>query len=375
MKKKKVLILNIGTEIGGIETSLINFLNYISNKDIEIDLLLWKKPGPLYTKIPKNVNIIDSVTPGSIRDIIKSLNVVKIIWYCICKIFARFGYDWKGFKRIKKEYDIAISYCQNGYSPYYLIDKVKANKKYLYYHHGSYEKTDLEKERDKNYYFKFTNIIAPSKSCKEMLSEEFQGLKDKIKIIPNLLDINEIHDKAMRFDYVLNSDEKKCHLLTVSRVSYEKGIDISILAAKILKENKFEFIWEFIGDGPEMENISKMIEEYNLQENCLMLGRKENPFPYIQNADLVVQSSRVEAHPIAILEALVLKRRVIASDILAIREVLTSYKSGYICELNPQKFAEAIISVSQETLECPVFDVKEHNINFEAENKIDRMFE
>ena len=130
---KKILVMNIGTELGGIEKSLIDFLEFLSQQSYEIDLALWKKRGPLFSSIPANVNIIENIGIGSLSDIRKQKWNKKIISYAMYFLFklARiFGNEYKVVPKIKKEYDIAISFCQNGYSPYYVIDKVKADKKY-----------------------------------------------------------------------------------------------------------------------------------------------------------------------------------------------------------------------------------------------------
>lgn len=373
--ERKVLITNIGTEIGGIETSMINFLNYISKKNIEINLLLWKKPGPLYSKILPNIKVIEPVTPGGIVGILKSLNFVKLVWYAICKLCTKMGIPWIAFKKLREVYDIAISYCQNGYSPYYVIDKISAKKKYLYYHHGSYEKSLKEKERDLKYYLRYDGVIVPSISCKEMLLEHFPCLESKILVVPNLINIKEIEKKSEEFIECDDKVKDRLEIVTVSRISYEKGIDIAIKTAKILSDRNVDFRWRFIGDGEFMEEIEGLIAQYKIKDQCYMLGSKSNPFPYMKSADLVIQTSRVEAHPISILETLVLEKDLIASNIPAITSILEKYQAGYSCSLDEECFADAIIKYMNKTLDCSVPNGIKEDINIETEKRIDSLFE
>ncbi len=366
----KIFISNIGTEVGGIESSLIAFLKYISQKDVQIDLLLWKANGPLFKRIPPKVNVLPSVTPGNLTDIVKR-RIHYLPWYIICKLLGKIGCAWKGFKKQKKEYDIAISYCQNGYAPYYTIDKVSAKRKYVYYHHGSYEKKGKEKKRDEKYYSKYDGIIAPSESCAEMLACEFPVLANKILVIPNIIEIEEIIEKAKhKKDAEFPKDKKS--IVTVSRLSYEKGIDISIETAKCLADAGVDFVWYFIGDGSYEVEAEQMIKANTLEDKCILLGRKTNPFPYMQAADLIVQTSRVEAHPVAVMEAIALKKPIIASDISAIDAVLKKYGCGITCELNAKVFAYEIQEyiygrLSIKTAECG------ESLNQETFGKIDEL--
>ena len=195
--------MSFGSDAGGIEKSLIEFLNLLSERDLDIDLYLWRKPGILFQYIPKKVNIISKrLCPGSLKDGLhdsKVLYVVYIFWYFIFRLFRILGWRYNAFLPIKKEYDIAISYCQNGYSPYYVIDKINAKKKYLWYHHGSYDKKAKEKLFDIRYYNKYNKIITVSKANKVMLEKHFPFLSGKILVIPNLINEEEIIRKSKEF--------------------------------------------------------------------------------------------------------------------------------------------------------------------------------
>ncbi|MBB6446835.1 glycosyltransferase [Bacillus benzoevorans] len=346
---KKILILNIGTNIGGIESSLINFLHYLSGKNYHVDLVLWKDSGPLYQLIPSSVHIIHGLSPGSLKTILRTPGMLKkgkrILWYTVLKILHYFKKPWFILKRIPKHYDVAISYCQNGYSPYYLIDKVSADKRYMWYHHGSYEKKGKDYKIDTQYYPRLDGIIAVSTSCKEAVAEKFPYMDNKISVINNIINIDRIREKAKEKIFDIDKEKDKFMFVTVSRFSYEKGIDVAIKTAAELKRAGCPFIWYFIGTGEDMEKIKMMVKERQLEDTCILLGEKTNPFPYVSLADIYIQTTRVEAHPITIAEAMVLQKVIVATKIPAITAMLEDGYLGEVCPLDERLFADAILKL------------------------------
>ncbi len=338
---KKIFISSFGSDAGGIEKSLIEFLRLLISMEYEIDLCLWREPGILFSQIPKQVNIIDSdkLWPGSMRKGKKSAG--KIIWYVLFRIGQYMKIPTKFFKKMNKKYDIAISYCQNGYSPYYVIDRVNAKRKYIWYHHGSYEKEGTEKRIDKYYYSKYDKFITVSNANKEMLLKHFPSLESKMDVINNLINEQDIINKSLENVSDINVNEKNI-ITTVGRVAEEKGQLFAVDVADKLKQTGMEFVWYFIGDGPDLEKCKDKVKCLKLDNECYFLGAKKNPYPYILNARLYVQPSKVEADPITILESKILKKVILASDIPAICESLQNGKLGCIEERDVNKFSESI---------------------------------
>lgn len=371
--KKKILVINIGTEIGGIEKSLINFLRYLETRNCDVDLIFWKPAGPMFQYIPNSMHILNRLGPGSIKEIIKcnSIKVIpKLFYYAVYRIGKQLGREWKMVSKIQKKYDVAISYCQNGLSPYFTIDKVKADKKYMFYHHGSYEKTRKEEHLDRIYYPKFSKIIAVSESSRKMLLSVFPELEEKIISIHNLVDTDNILNKS-KADIDCFSNRNAIKICTVGRLSEEKGQLFSLEVAKKLEEKNAEFEWIFVGDGPTKEACDNFVIQNSLQHKCKLIGEKNNPYPYIRQADVYVQTSYIEADPITIQEAKVLDKLIVASDIEAVRESLKGYQKGDVCEFDDEKFAEKILEILQNKIE-----IKRENIliNLETIQKFDNLF-
>lgn len=321
---KKILIVNIGTEIGGIEKCLINFLKYFEDRDYEVDLALWKPEGPMYKQIPNYINILPNLGPGSFKSIMHNINKHEIpykllifIWF---KILAQKGIPWKALKPLDKEYDIAISYCQNGYSPYYVIDNVSAKEKYLWYHELNYINDDKHYDFDLAYYSKYSKIICVSKACQKNLCRKFPSIEDKFTTIYNLYNIEEILEKSQLDDNPFKTDKKV--LLTVGRISQEKGFELAINACNILAKKRKDFIWYWVGSGQCDDEAQTMIDEFDLNDIMVLLGNKNNPYPYIKHCDIYIQPSLSEAYCTTVIEAEVLNKPIVVTNVDSFYEQL-----------------------------------------------------
>ncbi len=328
----RVLLVSMSAELGGIEKSMINFLRFLVDEGHEVDLMLWKMRGELLDDIPKGVTIIDSPAPGSLKQIIQNKQFLKLCQYMKLKWFTKRHIPWKSFPRLKKKYDIAISFTQDGYSPYYVVDNVSAVKKYMWYHHGAYEKTGRELELDRHYYQSLDSVISVSQANREMLCSHFPDLEEKFIVIPNLIDEIQIREAGKKPCDTFDGFDG-CKITTVGRLSKEKGQLESIECAKELKQKGFSFRWVFVGDGPEREACLELVKRHHLEKECLFVGAQKNPYKYIASADIYVQLSNVEADPVTIQEALVLRKPIIASDIPAIRKALYDGELGTLCSI------------------------------------------
>ena len=344
---KKILVMNIGTELGGIEKSLIDFLEFLSQQSYEIDLALWKKRGPLFSSIPANVNIIENIGVGSLSDIRKQKWNKKIISYAryfLFKLARIFGNEYKVVPKIKKEYDIAISFCQNGYSPYYVIDKVKADKKYLWYHHGAYEKTGKGKRRDKSYYPKYDKVFAVSNHIKDMLVSEL-GDSGNFDVCPNFINVERIKQQGAEQCSPMD-DYDGLKILSVGRLSIEKNpLIIPEIASELLSRG-LDFKWFIVGAGYLFEQLQNQVIEKGLEDRIILCGGQLNPYKYMSRCDIYAQFSKYEADPITVKEVSVFNKKLILSDIPAFRFLEDKLNNVFIISNDVKSVVEKIKEIS-----------------------------
>lgn len=340
---KKILILNRSSTVGGIEKSLINFLNYIVKKDCEVDLLIWNEPDLLYDQIPKGVNLLPSPKielKGKMKSKNPLIRIISCIWYLFYKIEIKMGHGWRVFPKLKKHYDVGISYCQNGYSPYYLIDNTNCDKKIVFYHHGEYIQIN---KNDKYYYSQFNDVIAVSESVKALLIKEFPDIKNNIKTIYNMANFDEVLELSTQT--IDNMDYEGLKILTVARMSEEKGYDYAVDAAKKLEEKGVDFRWYFVGCGSYENVVRKKVEELEVK-SIVFLGEIKNPYPYMKKCDLYVQPSKFEAFGLTVQEALLLGKVVVVTDIPTFRNMVLNNNAGPVGIIkSPDDISEGIVEL------------------------------
>lgn len=131
------------------------------------------------------------------------------------------------------------------------------------------------------------------------------------------------------------------NFLTVARLVNQKAIDRLIKVHSRLIEDGFQHNFYVIGDGPENDNLKDLINKYNVQDTFILLGKKNNPYPYIKNCDIFALLSHYEGLPMTVLEAKVLNKPILITNTAA-REAVDGYDKSYIAENTEQGVYEAI---------------------------------
>lgn len=339
MKRKKMLFVCYGLGIGGIETCLVNLLNALPESRFQIDVLLMNPEYESKERIRTSIRYLDTFryvmnTTDTMKQIKEHGGILKcpgkFLSYCCFRIAVKLQLNaWKTFKKLPDHYDIAVAYSQNDYSPYYVIDKVEADKKVMWYHNGAYEKTGKKYERDKQYYEKFDFIVAVSSDCKRVLQTKFEFPEGKLVVLRNICDVSAVREKADMF-IPASFDDNDLHLVTVGRMTKEKGPDIAVEVCKKLCDRGMPIKWHWVGDGNQRAAIEKKVQEYGLQKHFIFEGNQVNPYPYIKSADVYVQPSYYEAYSTTVTEAKVLQRPIVVTEVGGMRDQLIDGVNGLI---------------------------------------------
>lgn len=359
---KKLLFVMPSLDSGGAEKSLVNLLNIIDYSQYNVDLLLLKQEGLFLNQIPKEVNLLpvtDSLKYAykidkSILHSFESMKygLLRIMSTFICKfLYKRNSRQQRWIKYYKKyltnlenKYDIAVGFLE-GDASYYVIDKVSAIKKILWIHNDFNE---IKKNEDanvyENYFKKANNVVTISKQCVEILKQNYPHMQDKFICLPNLTSSNLIEKLSEEYE-ITEFNKKIFNILSIGRLTKQKGYDFAIDALKILKNQDSNVHWWIIGAG-ELENqLKKQVKEAALEEYFTFLGLKENPYPYIKKCDLLVQSSRWEGKSVVLDEAKILATPILATNYSTIKDQLIDQKEGIIVDMNPIAIAEGINSL------------------------------
>ena len=191
-------------------------------------------------------------------------------------------------------------------------------------------------------YKKFDNIICVSDSAREKFIKKF-GFKGNVIKINNPIMIEEIYNKSKEIGF--NDKVEGIRILTVGRLSEAKGQDMIVNVARLLKEDGFKFKWYLIGDGDLREKIDNEIKKQGLMENIILLGAKENPYPFFKECDLYVQTSRFEGYCMTLREAIIFKKPIITTDFESASEQIKDGENGIITKMNVESIYDGIKKV------------------------------
>lgn len=349
--KRKILFVCYGLGFGGIEKCLVNLINNMPEGKYDVDLLLMNPETELKSDIRRKLNCIDSFyyvmnttdTYSEIRyrgGIVK--NFERFITYCIFRVANKLRLPvWKLFRRLPEKYDVAIAYSQNDFSTYYVIDKVSAKRKVMWYHNGAYEGDRKKQKRDSKYYSKFDYIVAVSSDCKRVLQKYFTLQDDQLIVLRNFCNVKMILEKADKF-VPQTYKNSKIHIVSVGRMTKEKGTELAVDACEWLKKQGLDICWHWVGDGNCRGEIQKKIQEKELNHNFILEGNKKNPYPYIKRADIYVQPSFYEAYSTTITEAKVLCKPIVTTDVGGMRDQIRDGVNGLIVPIEALEIARAV---------------------------------
>lgn len=345
---KKIVFCLQTMVLGGVEKELITVMKRLSPEDFDITLLLmYVTDKKIMEEIPSYVRIID-------------LNIDQN-YYCapcvsLCKQRLKRGKVFEAsqlmLKRVmgigmtysntnlsaieslQDNYDIAI--CYHIHSPLtlrYVAEKVSASKRIAWIH-NDFLTTGYAINKLKKWLDKYTEIVAVSKQVELEFRELCPGYEDKLYMCHNIVDEDSIQQKANELvDDKVFTEEQSPRLLTIGRFVEQKGFDYAIEAARILKEQNTPFKWYFIGYGEDQEKYEKLIADYKLEDSVIILGRRDNPYPYIKNCTIYIQPSRHEAYGLVVNEARILHKPIICSRFAGAEEQIADKVNGRIVEI------------------------------------------
>ncbi|WP_279167032.1 glycosyltransferase [Thomasclavelia cocleata] len=355
--KKKILFVNGHLNVGGVEKSLIDILKNFNYEEYEVDLILFEGLGDYYNELPNEVNLhfldITSTYGSYIECIKKCLKkkdwftfFMKIILILSSKINQKFLKLARPLLKINKYYDCAIAF-RVGFCGEVVGNCVNSKKKICWWHHGECQYSEKTRKRMIETFDMFDTIVSVSKGCQLMIENYFGNLTNKTIVIPNMIDIESIENKAKLFNPYLN-DEHEWKFITVGRLSLEKHVDnVVYIANELLQQGFNNFIWYVVGDGPEKDKIKQLINEYNIKNYIKLIGSKNNPYPYIYYADLLIHTSLVESQCLTVLEGLTLQKPCIVTRSIGPEEFIDQHKNGILTTKDPSDISKEVLLLSK----------------------------
>lgn len=343
-------------ELGGAESALLGLLQSVDPDRVDVDVFIYDHRGELMKYIPTDkINLLPEMAAYKMierpfMECVKSGHIGVALGRWLAKktvdkspvpagkdnirIFTRVA-DWvEHFVPMIQpavEYDLAISFLM----PHnYVVKKVRAKKK-LGWIHTDYSTVHVDVKRELPVWSKLDYIASISEEVGKKFVETFPTLKDKIIPIENILSSTFIRQRAEEETVFLDDNPSTVKLLTIGRFSPPKKMEeIPLICRKIVDEG-VDIKWYIIGYGSaEIEQeVQENAKQEGVSDRVMLLGKKENPYPYIRACDVYVQPSRYEGKSITVREAQILCKPVIVTNYPTASSQIQSGLDGVIVPL------------------------------------------
>lgn len=358
---KRVLFMISSMNIGGVEKSLLSLLSVIPKEKYDVTVLMLEKKGGFLKQLPSWVKIeevdwFENIKPKimqppkkTIKEYFENRRYIKALTFVLSYVVSKKLKDryvfykeiFKGIPHNKNEYDIAIAYQgPTDIIDYYIVNRVTSEKKISWVHFDVFQHQINTKLYGK-LYDQLDNIFVVSKEAQKHLIEKFPIVKSKTSVFFNLVLpdlINEMAKEKVEFD----NGYKGMKIVTVGRLSNEKGQDLAIKVLSMLRKEGYEVRWYCIGEGENRAYYETLICKYDLKKDFVLLGSTQNPYPYVHQSDIYVQTSRHEGYCLTLAEAKCLKKPIVTTNFTGAYEQIKDGYNGFVVECNEESLYNKI---------------------------------
>lgn len=358
--KKRILIVSHALELGGAERSLIGLLDAIDKEKYHIDLFLLRHEGELLGMLPSHINLLPEIPAYTVlaRPMVRILKEGHLL-LCAARVYGKLKAAFYDRRHHYRNSDVALEYSHKYTCPlmpeiqpkvvydtaisfltphYFVAKKVHARKKIAWIH-TDYTNVAVNVASESAMWGAYDTIMAISDASAQAFRKTFKNLKSNIVVLENILPQRFIKRQA---EEKCELNEKSLTLLSIGRFCTAKNFDNVPYICRYLIEMGLDIKWYLIGFGNDEELIRSKIRETKMEEKVIILGKKSNPYPYIEACDLYVQPSRYEGKCVAVKEAQLLGKPVVITNYATSSSQLKDGIDGIIVPLDNKKCAEGI---------------------------------
>lgn len=354
MRKKKIIFVHLALWIGGIETALVNMLNRMDYEKYDVTCLITSDYQEMVGLItPKcRLLIADRTNCVSFQEKYRYGRVFHLMEKPAEETPARMlryrmAQSLRGWENARyihyirqlfreESFDTAIAF--SGKVNELTVRAICAEKYLCFYHYS-----DLRRVyHDEIGYRKCAHIFAVSNRLTERLREYLPDHRAKIEPLPNLTDIAAIRRRGGEF-CALDFPANRFHIVSCGRLVEDKGFDLAIRAcARLVQKGHSSILWTIIGEGPGRNALRDLIRELGMENHVRLAGQQANPHSLMKAGDVFVQSSRIEAFGLTIIEAMILGKPVISTRTDGGLELLQDERFGLLCDASEASIAEVV---------------------------------
>lgn len=369
--KPRVIILMHYLELGGAEMALIGLLNALDPDKVDVDLFIYSHQGPLMRFIPEWINLLPEVKAYSMierqmgealrygqfgvvagrmlarmrhRRYIRAAHfsgddgsIMQYVGNCVTPVLPKINPE--------VEYDLCISFL----TPHNIgRDKVRARKR-LAWIHTDYSTVHVNPALELPVWGAYDHIAAISPEVRNSFIRTFPALESKIVDIENILSSDFVRQRAEEAS-VAEEFSGLVNLLSIGRLCTAKNYDnVPDIARRIVESGIGGLKWYIIGYGGDEALIRRKISEAGMESHVTLIGRKENPYPYIKTCDIYVQPSRYEGKSVTVREAQMLCKPVVVTAYPTASSQINDGVDGVIVPLDNEGCARGLAKFIADT--------------------------
>ena len=363
--KSSILIFSQAMELGGVERSLLGLLDSIDYDRYDVDIFLMRHSGELMPYLNPKANLLPEIPQYAslavpMSSLLKTGQLGVLCGRLSGKLAAqRFEkqhpsakpsvtaltysheYTLSSMPQISsKTYDLAVSFL----TPHYFVrERVKA-KKYAAWIHTDYTALSFDRASELDMWGGYDTICGVSEQASESFKAAFPELAGKVQTIENLLPRELIRKQAQQPQKDMPTGTGRT-LLSVGRFCDAKNFDNVPDICRRLVEDGLDVKWYLIGYGGDEALIRRKIDDAVMQERVVILGKKDNPYPYMRACDLYVQPSRYEGKAVTVREAQLLGKPVVITSYATSASQLEDGVDGVIVPMNNAGCAAGIAAL------------------------------
>ena len=324
--KKDLMFAAVNFDIGGIEKALVNLLNRINYDKYNVDVVLEEKKGIFLPKIISKANITE----------LKVSNHKNVIIRKVTNMYRKLIYTILNYQN----YDFSCCYATYSYSANKLA--LISSKNNAFYVHSNYtyiykDEKEFRQFFDTRNIDKYKRIIFVSNEAKNDFMKFYNHLENKLEVLNNFIDIDSI--KATSIEELDVKKSKNKLFVFVGRLEdHSKKLTRALNLVKKIKDID---LW-IIGDGPDKKKYEDYVKKNNISKRVFFLGRKSNPYPYMNEADYVILTSDYEGFPVTYLEAIVLNKKIITTIDVSDDAINMGKDYAFIVSKDEKKMVEEV---------------------------------
>ena len=395
---KKILIFAHTMELGGAEKALLGLLEVLDTTKYEVDLFLMRHEGELLASIPDKIKLLPEI-PQYASLAVPFSTVIKRKQFPV--LYGRYLGKKRTKKRVEelglpadndvglqyshlftlpfmpevneKQYDAAISFL----TPHYFVaEKVNANIKFAWIH-TDYSMVAIDVEEQHRMWSKYDYIVSISKSVTQSFTKMFPTLEQRIIEVGNMMPMSYIKHRMNAFSAEDEMPADGCiRILSIGRFCTAKNFDNVPEICRRIRSSGYNVKWYLIGYGTDEQLIKEKIIENEMQRYVIILGKKNNPYPYLKTCDLYVQPSRYEGKCISVIEAQIMHKPVVITQYATSSSQLEDGIDGVIVPKDNEGCAAGIVGLLKNQKKRELLII--HSINKDYSNaaeirKIDQL--